>query len=82
MIESLACAGASLILGAYLASSADSLFMKVIMLSFPPAALLMALRRNRVETTDQVVTFQPAPEPTTFSEVAAGLEFDILTRAS
>lgn len=80
--EALACIGASLILGAYLASAADNLLMKVILMSFPPASLFVALQRNR----DTIPAMEPqslAPvEPATFEEVTAGLEFDILTRAS
>jgi hypothetical protein len=80
--EALACAGASLILGAYLASAADNLVMKVILMSFPSASLFVALKRSRNATT----AIEPQPvaiiEPATFEEVTAGLEFDILTRAS
>ena len=82
-IEALACAGASLILGAYLGSSADTLVMQVIMMSFPPAALLVALRRTRVATNEEVVELaSPVSQISTFEEVTAGLDFDILTRAS
>ena len=80
--EARACVGASLILGAYLASAADILAMKVILMSFPPASLLVALQRSRntapVMEPQSVATLESA----TFEEVTAGLEFDILTRAS
>ena len=80
--EALACAAASLVLGAYLASSAQNLVMQVVMLSFPPVALLVALRRSRRTTDNNVEIFEPSVSPTTFAEVTAGLELDILTRAS
>lgn len=81
-IEALACAGASLILGAYLASSAENLAMQVIMLSFPPAALLVAIRRTRAASVANAPMTQSTIEPSTFEEVTAGLDFDILSRAS
>lgn len=79
--EALACAAASLVLGGYLASTAQNLVMQVILLSFPPAALLISLRRHHY-TVGNVESFEPAPISTAFEEVAAGLELDILTRAS
>jgi len=79
--EALACAAASLVLGAYLASTAQNLVMQVILLSFPPAALLVALRRRHY-IVGNVEAFEPAPVSTTFEDVTAGLELDILTRAS
>jgi hypothetical protein len=79
--EALACAAASLVLGAYLASTAQNLVMQVILLSFPPAALLVALRRRHY-IVGNVEAFEPAPVPATFEDVTAGLELDILTRAS
>ena len=80
--EALACVGASLILGAYLASAADNLVMKVILMSFPPASLFVALRRDRNVTPAMEPQSVATMEPATFEEVTAGLEFDILTRAS
>ncbi|MEN9553325.1 MAG: hypothetical protein RLY24_920 [Actinomycetota bacterium] len=80
--ESLACAAASLVLGGYLASTAQNLTMQVILLSFPPAALLVALRRRHHIMDNNVEAFEPAVVPATFEEVTAGLELDILTRAS
>ena len=81
-IEALTCAGASLLLGAYLASAADYLMMKVILMSFPPASLLVALRRGRGISLATDTQVAPVAEPVTFEDVTAGLEFDILTRAS
>ena len=80
--EALACVGTSLILGGYLASAADHLVMKVILMSFPPASLFVALQRSR-HTSPAMERHTVTPvEPATFEEVTAGLEFDILTRAS
>lgn len=80
--ESLACAAASLVLGAYLASTAQNLIMQVILLSFPPASLLVALRRTRRSTETVSELVESVPERASFEEVTAGLELDILTRAS
>jgi hypothetical protein len=80
--ESLACAAASLVLGGYLASTAQNLTMQVILLSFPPAALLVALRRRHRIMDNNMEAFEPTFVPATFEEVTAGLELDILTRAS
>ena len=80
--EAVACAAASLVLGAYLASTAQNLAMQVILLSFPPAALLVALRRHHHIMDNNVEAFEPTVVPATFEEVTAGLELDILTRAS
>lgn len=81
-IEAVACACASLLLGAYLASAADNLVMKVILMSFPPASLAIALRRGRVLSTAPETQIQPLAQPMTFEDVTAGLDIDILTRAS
>lgn len=80
--EALACAGASLLLGAYLTSAADNLLMKVILMSFPPASLFVTLRRNHNESPAAQPQAVPTSEPATFEDLTAGLEFDILTRAS
>lgn len=80
--EALACVGASLILGAYLASAADNLVMKVILMSFPPASLFVALQRSHNAAPAMEPQTVTPVEPTTFEDVTAGLEFDILTRAS
>lgn len=81
-IEVLGCVAAALALGAYLASSAHNLALQAILMSFPSAALLVALRRTRHTSTAIVQTFTPTMTQETFEEVTAGLEFDILTRAS
>lgn len=80
--EAVACAGTSLLLGAYLASAADNLLMKVILISFPPASLAVALRRGRMVSSTPDAQSLPVAQPVTFEEVTAGLEIDILTRAS
>jgi hypothetical protein len=81
-LEALACAGASLILGAYFASSVENPLLQVVWLSFPPAALLVALRRTRHTTQEDIATVGPVLEPSSFDDVTAGLKFDILSRAS
>lgn len=82
-IEAIACAGASLVLGAFLASSAEHLVMQVLMMSLPPASLFLAIRRSTTSApVDVVVEVQGQVEAITFEDVTAGLEFDILTRAS
>ena len=80
--EALACVAASLFLGAYLAAAADNLVMKIILMSFPPASLAIALRRGRMVSTGPETLIQPVAQPMTFEDVTAGLEIDILTRAS
>lgn len=80
--EALACVSASLILGGYLASAGDHLVMKVILMSFPPASLFVALQRSRHTAPAMEPQIATPVEPATFEEVTAGLEFDILTRAS
>lgn len=81
-LEALACAGASVILGAYIASSAENLLMQVVLLSLPPAALLVAIHRTRHTTQEDIAAVRPVLEPSSFDDVTAGLEFDILSRAS
>lgn len=80
--EAVACAGASLLLGAYLATAADNLLMQVILMSFPPAALAVTLRRGQIASTVEQTEIAPVAQPVTFEEVTASLEIDILTRAS
>lgn len=80
--EAIACAAASILLGAYMASTAQNLALQVVMLSCPPAALWVAIRRGRRTANHSPAAVQPVVSPATFEEVTAGLELDILSRAS
>ncbi len=77
--QSLALAIASLGLGAYLASDTSFVPAQVLMFSFPPASLWVAIRR--AEVNDETPS-HASDEVTSFEEITAGLEFDILTKAS
>ncbi len=77
--QSLALAIASLGLGAYLASDTSFVPAQVLMFSFPPASLWVAIRRTETNNKAPSLT---SDEITSFEEITAGLEFDILTKAS
>lgn len=77
--QSFALATASLGLGAYLASGSSHIAAQVLMLSFPPASLWVATRR--VQRTQEANEHR-ADDSAVFEELTAGLEFDILTKAS
>ena len=77
--QSLAFAIASLGLGAYLASDTSFVPAQVLMFSFPPASLWVAIRRTEV---NEEIPSLASDEVTSFEEITAGLEFDILTKAS
>jgi hypothetical protein len=51
------------------------------MLSFPPASLMVALRREKLASVieESVETDEQTPS---FEEITAGLNFDILSRVS
>lgn len=80
--EALACAAASVLLGAYMASTVQNVALQIVMLSCPPAALLAALRPGRQTTNHAPAAVEPVASPATFEEVTVALELDILSRAS
>lgn len=80
-IKSVCFALASLGLGAFLASGVDHLVLQAVMLSFPPASLMVALRREKLASVieESADTYIQTPS---FEEITAGLNLDILSRAS
>lgn len=80
-IEALGCSLIALGLGAYLSSGVDHLALQVVMFSFPPASLLMALRREKTTIHRPQGTIA-LPEPAMAHEVPLNYDFDILSRAS
>lgn len=81
LITSVCCILASLGLGAFLASGVDHLILQAVMLSFPPASLMVALRREQ-RTSAVVESTETDVQTPSFEEITAGLNLDILSRAS
>jgi len=72
---------ASLGLGAFLASGVDHLVLQAVMLSFPPASLMVALRREKLASVNEESADTYVQTPS-FEEITSGLNLDILSRAS
>ena len=72
---------ASLGLGAFLASGVDHLVLQAVMLSFPPSRLMVALRREKLASVSDESAETDIATPS-FEEITAGLNLDILSRAS
>jgi hypothetical protein len=82
--ESITMALGAILLGFYLASSAEQVAIQVAMLSFPPASLWLAVRHNR-SSTEPLLQQVPESEPEALSHVIAmaqALEVERLVQAS
>lgn len=82
--EAVGLAAASILLGIYLASNSGSLGVQVTMLSFPPATLWLAVRRNG-QSPQEAIDPQPideARENSTLVAVAQALDVERLVQAS
>lgn len=77
-------AASSVLLGVYLASGSEHTVVQALMLSFPPASLWLAVRRNRpvAQPHFEHITVVETPDRAPVITVAQTLDIERLVQAS